>query len=110
MAQLKINERGSHTSVIECAKPILMVLRKLEVEISPGVIQGNVQARSKSLKLRWLNAGTMELILVAGKSKQTFKIYGSDQTCILKSLKRLHVLDWRVRTENFPEDQKKIHP
>jgi len=89
--KIHINERGSHTTVIEGSRDILKLLRKAEVEVSPGVIEGNVKAKGKSVKLKKLNNETFEMVVVVSSSKQTFKVYGNDQeniSNIVFSLKR----------------------
>lgn len=91
MEKIHINERGSHTTVIEGSRDILKLLRKAEVEVSPGVIEGNVKAKGKSVKLKKLNNETFEMVVVVSSSKQTFKVYGNDQeniSNIVFSLKR----------------------
>ncbi len=86
-----INERGSHTTVIEGSRDILKLLKKAGVEVSPGVIEANVKAKGRSVKLKKLNNETFEMVVVVNSSKQTFKVYGKEQegiTSIIQSLKR----------------------
>ena len=86
-----INERGSHTTVIEGSRDILKLLKKAGVEVSPGVIEANVKAKGRSVKLKKLNNETFEMVVVVNSSKQTFKVYVKEQegiTSIIQSLKR----------------------
>jgi len=91
MEKMHINERGSHTTVIEGSRDILKLLSKVEVEVSPGVIEPNVKAKGKSVKVKKLNNETFEMVVVVNSSKQTFKVYGVEQekvTAVIQSLKR----------------------
>ncbi len=91
MEKMHINERGSHTTVIEGSRDILKLLSKVGVEVSPGVIEANVKAKGKSVKLKKLNNETFEMVVVVNSSKQTFKVYGAEQekvTDVIQSLKR----------------------
>ena len=94
---MHINERGSHTTVIEGSKDILRVLKKGGVEVSPGVIEGNVKAKGKSVKLKKLNTETFEMVVVVNSSKQTFKIYGTDQDRITDTIQSLKKDGWNVQ-------------
>ena len=69
----KVNERGSHTTAIEGALPILKAFNKIKVEVSPGVIQANAKSKGRSVKLKKLNNETFEMVVVVKSSKQTFK-------------------------------------
>lgn len=94
--KLIINERGTHTTVIEGARKILLTLKKLGALTSPGVIEGNVNAKGKSIKLKKINNETFEMVIVVGRSKQTFKVYSTSQDTISKGLAALHRDNWRV--------------
>lgn len=96
MAQ-HVNERGSHTTVIEGSRDILKLLNKAEAQVSPGVIEGNVKAKGKSVKLKKLNNETFEMVVVVGSSKQTFKVYGNDQKGITKVIQGLKGAGWNVQ-------------
>ncbi len=93
---MHINERGSHTTVIEGSKDILKLLKKAGVEVSPGVIEGNVKAKGKSVKLKKLNNETFEMVVVVNSSKQTFKIYGDDQSSVTSAIQNLKSGGWNV--------------
>ena len=93
---MHINERGSHTTVIEGAKDVLKLLKKIGILVAPGVIEGNVKAKGKSVKLKKLNNETFEMVVVVGSSKQTFKVYGSAQKAIIKAVQSLRADGWHV--------------
>ena len=97
MEKTHINERGSHTTVIEGSKDILKLLKKAGVEVSPGVIEGNVKAKGKSVKLKKLNNETFEMVVVVNSSKQTFKVYGKDQEGIKHIIQSLKADSWNVQ-------------
>lgn len=93
---MHINERGSHTTVIEGAKDVLKLFKKMGVLVAPGVIEGNVKAKGKSVKLKKLNNETFEMVVVVGSSKQTFKVYSTAQKNIIKTLQTLRKENWHV--------------
>lgn len=93
---MHINERGSHTTVIEGAKDILKLLKKIHAEVSPGIIEAGVKAKGKSVKLKKLNNETFEMVVTVNSSKQTFKIYGSDQDQITQDIESLRSSGWHI--------------
>ena len=93
----KVNERGSHTTTIEGAKDILKAFSKIGVEVSPGVIQANAKSKGRSVKLKKLNEETFEMVVVVKSSKQTFKVYGKNQTEIIATLDALKKDNWNVQ-------------
>ncbi len=97
MEKMHINERGAHTTVIEGAKDILKAFRRIGVETAPGVIEANVGARGKSVKLKKLNDKTFEMVVVVNGSKQTFKIYGENQAGITDIMRDMKAEGWNVR-------------
>ena len=97
MGQLHINERGAHTTAIEGARDLLKALRKLGAEVSPGVIEGNVKAHGRSVKLKRLNAETFEMVVVVNSAKQTFKVYGKDQPGIAGIIEGMKAEGWNVQ-------------
>lgn len=97
MEKLHINERGAHTTVIEGAADILKALRKIGVETAPGIIEANVKAHGKSVKLKKLNPETLEMVVVMNGSKQVFKLYGSDQTGVEKIMRDMKARGWNVQ-------------
>lgn len=96
MEKMHINERGSHTTVIEGSRDILKLLKKSGVEVSPGVIEGNVKAKGKSVKLKKLNNETFEMVVVVNSSKQTFKVYGNNQESISRAIRGLKTDGWNI--------------
>ena len=94
---MHINERGSHTTVIEGSKDILGLLKKGGAEVSPGVIEGNVKAKGKSVKLKKLNSETFEMVVVVNSSKQTFKVYSVDQERVKSIIHGLKNKNWNVQ-------------
>ncbi len=97
MEKMHINERGTHTTTIEGAKDILKILKKIQAYVSPGVIEANVKARGKSVKLKKLNNETFEMVVVVNSSKQTFKVYGSNQQEIIDAINELKKNNWNVQ-------------
>lgn len=97
MEKRHVNERGSHTTTIEGAKDILKAFRKIGVLVSPGVIEANVRAKGKSVKLKKLNNETFEMVVVVNNSKQTFKVYGDNQMEIIKLINNFKVESWNVQ-------------
>ncbi len=93
----KINERGSHTTTIEGALPILKAFNKIKVEVSPGVIQANAKSKGRSVKLKKLNNETFEMVVVVKSSKQTFKVYGNNQQEIIALLETFKKDNWNVQ-------------
>ncbi len=96
MGKTHINERGAHTSVIEGARDILKALRKIGVEVSPGVIEANAKAHGRSVKLKRLSDGAFEMVVVVNGSKQTFKLYGKDQAGIVGVMEDMKSGGWNV--------------
>ena len=94
---MHINERGSHTTIIEGSKDILKLLKKNSILVSPGVIEGNVKAKGKSVKLKKINNETFEMVVVVGSSKQTFKVYGENQKDIIKLIASFKKENWNVQ-------------
>ncbi len=93
----KVNERGTHTTTIEGAIPVLKALSKIGVEVSPGVIQANVRSKGRSVKLKKLNNETFEMVVVVKNSKQTFKVYGKGQEKIIQALDEFKKDNWNVQ-------------
>mgnify|MGYP000330103274 CR=1 FL=1 len=94
---MHINERGGHTTVIEGARDILKALRKIGIETAPGIIEGNVKARGKSVKLKRLSRKAFEMVVVVKGSKQTFKIYGENQGGIADIMQDMKRREWNVQ-------------
>jgi hypothetical protein len=93
----KVNERGSHTTTIEGALPILKAFNKIKVEVSPGMIQANAKSKGRSVKLKKLNNETFEMVVVVKSSKQTFKVYGNNQQEIISLLETFKKDNWNVQ-------------
>ncbi len=94
---MPINERGTHTTVIEGSKDILKAFKKAGVLISPGVIEANVQSRGKSVKLKKINNEVFEMVVVVNSSKQTFKVYGENQKEITALINSFKKENWNVQ-------------
>lgn len=97
MGRLKINERGTHSSVMEGATDVIKILRKLGVRTSPGVIEANVGGKGKSVKLKKMNNETFEMVIVVKSTKQTFKVYGNEQEVIIAAMLGLRKENWNVQ-------------
>lgn len=92
-----INERGAHTTVIEQAAPLLKEMKKLGVLVAPGIIEVIKSAKTKTAKFKKINNELLELVITAGSSKQSFKVFGGDQKSVLLSLKKNKKLsDWNI--------------
>ncbi|OHA83796.1 MAG: hypothetical protein A2937_01855 [Candidatus Yonathbacteria bacterium RIFCSPLOWO2_01_FULL_47_33b] len=97
MVKTHVNERGSHTTVIEGSRDILKLFNKAGVQVSPGIIEANVKAKGRSVKLKKLNNETFEMVVVVKSSKQTFKVYGNDQKGITSVIQGLKGAGWNVQ-------------
>jgi hypothetical protein len=77
MGQKHINERGSHTTVIDASKPVLDVLKKqfAGITVSPGKIEGGAGARSSSIKCKHINDELYEMVIVHNGARQEFKVF-----------------------------------
>ena len=110
MEKIHINERGSHTTVIEAAQPVLAFFTKsknLEVEVSPGKIENNVGAKSKSIKFKHINNEVYEMVVTHNGSRQEFKVFTwADFETIVKLTKGDKKLrDWNI---NYT-DMRNVH-
>lgn len=94
---MHINERGKHTTIIEGSKEILKELKRNGVEVSPGVIEANVRAKGRSVKLKKLNNETFEMVIVVNSSKQTFKVYCGDQEKVVRVVEAFKSKSWNVQ-------------
>lgn len=97
MEKMHTNERGAHTTVIEGVKDFLKAFKKIGVFISPGVIEANVKARGKSVKLKKINNEVFEMVIVVNSSKQTFKVYGGNQEEIIATVNSFKKENWNVQ-------------
>ncbi len=78
MRSSHVNERGSHTTVIEHALPIVEFFKKKfkkEIKIAPGKIEGNVGAKSKTVKFKHINNEVYEMVITHKSSRQEFKVF-----------------------------------
>jgi hypothetical protein len=98
---MHLSDRGTHTTVIELAIPVLTFLNKakeLGVRIAPGKIEGGVGAKSKSIKLKHLNNELYEMVLTHNGARQEFKVFTIAEAKVLvaslKGAKKLQ--DWNV--------------
>ncbi len=83
---MHINERGSHTSVIEQSLELLKEIKKLGVVVSPGKIEVIQRARTKTAKFKKINDELFEMVVTVASSKQTFKVFSDYQEAFLLSL------------------------
>lgn len=97
MGKPHINERGTHTTTIEGARDILKAFKKDRILVSPGIIEANVKARGKSVKLKKLNNEVFEMVVVCNSSKQTFKVYGENQKHIIEMVTSFKKEGWNVQ-------------
>jgi len=98
---MHINDRGTHTTVIEAVEPLLVFFsknRELKAELSPGKIEGGIGAKSKSIKLKHLNDEVYEMVVTHNGSRQEFKLFTKATAKVLialmKSDKKLR--DWNI--------------
>jgi hypothetical protein len=97
MGKIKhVNDRGTHTTTIEGAKDIVKIFKKADIGISPGVIEANVKAKGRSIKLKKINNETFEMVVVVKSSKQTFKVYGMNQEHIIKIVNEFKNEGWNI--------------
>ncbi len=92
-----VNERGSHTTAIEQALPLLKEIKKLGVLVAPGKIEVIKSAKSKTAKFKKINDELFELVVTAGSSKQSFKVFCDDQKLFMREM-RVHkrLTDWNI--------------
>lgn len=102
MERNHINERGTHTTVIEAARPILSFFKKSKelglVEVAPGKIASNVGAKSKSLKFKHLNDELYEMVVTHNGSRQEFKVFTrtTAKTFLSLIMSDKKIKDWNV--------------
>lgn len=90
-----MNERGSHTSIIEQSKSLIKEMGRLGATCSPGKIEVIKSAKTKTAKFKKINTELFELVVTAGSSKQTFKVFWSKETDLLPLLRSHKKLsDW----------------
>jgi hypothetical protein len=86
---MHINERGTHTTVIEAAKPILDFLSRAKgmesATLSPGKIEGGVGAKSKSVKFKHINDELYEMVITHNGARQEFKLFTRTTPDVLAS-------------------------
>lgn len=102
MQKKHINDRGSHTSVIEGAIPVITFFNKqmvLGAMLSPGKIETGVGSKSKSIKLKHINNELYEMVIVYNGTRQEFKLFtrktGEEIISAIKLDKKLR--DWLVK-------------
>lgn len=93
----KITERGTHTTAIKGANEILKAFKKINVKVSPGIIEVNARSRGKSVKLKKINNEVFEMVVVVNSSKQTFKVYGENQAEIIETINSFKNDNWNVQ-------------
>jgi hypothetical protein len=65
---------GTHTTIIEAARPVVKLLEK-KGRVSRGVITAGVGARTQSIKVTPL-AGALRVVVVSKGSRQELHVYG----------------------------------
>lgn len=101
MSSLHHNDRGSHTSVTEASLPVRTFFAKnkqLKVSLSPGKIEQNVGAKSKSLKFKHINNEVYEMVVTHNGSRQEFKVFTHADTKLMLSLLKADkkLRDWNI--------------
>jgi hypothetical protein len=102
MQKQHINERGTHTTVIEAASDILKFFDKenslKDVTVSPGKIEGGVGAKSKSIKFKHINNELYEMVVTHNGARQEFKVFTKtnpkDLLTLIKHSKKMK--DWNI--------------
>jgi hypothetical protein len=116
MQQNHLNERGSHTTIIEAALPILDFFTKhkdlAKVQVAPGKIEANVGAKSKSVKFKHINNELYEMVITHNGSRQEFKVFTTTPSGVLlsalKSYKKTR--DWNSNyTDMRGVHKKNVH-
>ena len=75
----------------------MRAFNKIDVQVSPGVIEANVRSKGRSVKLKKLNNETFEMVIVVKSSKQTFKVYGENQDEIITLVNGFKKENWNVQ-------------
>jgi hypothetical protein len=65
---------GTHTTIIEAARPVVKLLEK-KGRVSRGVITAGVGARTQSIKVTPL-AGALRVVVVSKGTRQELHVYG----------------------------------
>ncbi len=65
---------GTHTTIIEAARPLVKLLEK-KGRVSRGVITAGVGARTQSIKVTPL-AGALRVVVVSKGTRQELHVYG----------------------------------
>lgn len=114
MERNHINGRGTHTTIIEAARPILDLFIKnkifASIQVSPGKIEGGIGAKSRSVKFKHINNELYEMVVTHNGSRQEFKIITTTTPKIL-----LHEIqvnkktkDWNVNYTDMRNTHKNI--
>ncbi|MBP6888103.1 MAG: hypothetical protein KBC21_00205 [Candidatus Pacebacteria bacterium] len=100
MERQHINERGSHTTIIEASKPVLDILKKSfpGIEVSPGKIESGVGAKSGSIKFKHINDELYEMVVVHNGSRQEFKVFSRAS---FEELKKIFKKEKKTREWSF---------
>ena len=103
MEKQHLNERGTHTTVIEAATDFIDFFAKLvfngkKAELAPGRIEAGTGARSKSVKFKQINNALYEMVITANSSRQEFKLFTeADYETIRKNIKsNKRLREWNV--------------
>lgn len=114
MEKNHINDRGTHTTVIEAARPVLEFFNKnkvlSKVQVSPGKIEGGIGAKSKSIKFKHINNEVYEMVVTHNGSRQEFKVFTTTSPDVLlgefKANKKTK--DWNINYTDMRDTNKVI--
>ena len=112
MERNHINDRGTHTTVIEAARPVLEFFNKnkvlAKVQVSPGKIEGGIGAKSKSIKFKHINNEVYEMVVTHNGSRQEFKVFTTTPPDVLlaefKANKKTK--DWNINYTDMRDANK----
>ena len=90
---------GTHSSLIDAAEPLVAALEKVG-RVSRGVIQANVGASGRSIKVLPLE-GCLRVTVVAKGARQELHVYGVSVSLMREICSGR---DFRSFTLNFPDD------
>jgi hypothetical protein len=112
MEKNHINERGTHTTIIEASRLILEFFYKNRalgiIEVSPGKIEGNVGAKSRSVKFKHINNHVYEMVITHNGSRQEFKVFTEiPKEILLEALrKNKKTADWNINYSDMRDAHK----
>ena len=74
-----MSRRGRHTTIIEGLEPVVKVLEKNGIGISPGEIKTGLPSGQHRMKIRQLSGG-VELVFRSTRTRQILHLYGDGET------------------------------